>query len=294
MLDISTENRFFAVRTFLDCIPCFLNQALRAGRMATDDETVLKELLDRAGCRIKEMRLDQTPPEMALSVYEDIRTVTGIDDPFRKAKEEHIAEALSLYPALERRVRVSSDPLLTAVRIAIAGNVIDLGACRKFDLEKDVDAVLEKKFAIFHMEEFREALNSAENILYLGDNAGESVFDKLLIETMGKPVTYAVRHRAVINDVTMRDALASGLGDSATLVSSGSPAPATVLHLCSRDFLDVFDGADMIISKGQGNYEALSETERPLFFLLMAKCPVIAGDIGVEVDDIILKYALKS
>ena len=281
------------MKTFLDCIPCFISQALRAGRMATEDEAVVKELLDRAGCRIREMRLDQTPPEMALSIYEDVRAVTGIDDPFKKAKEEHIAEALSLYPGFEERIRKSADPLMTAVRIAIAGNVIDLGASREFHIQKDVDAVLGQKFAICHMDEFRNAVESSESILYLGDNAGESVFDRLLIEEMGKPVTYAVRDRAVINDVTMEDALASGLGNSATLVSSGSPAPATILHLCSPVFREIYDRAEMIISKGQGNYEALSDTDRPVFFLLKAKCPVIASDIGVDVDDIVLKYALK-
>jgi uncharacterized protein with ATP-grasp and redox domains len=110
---------------------------------------------------------------------------------------------------------------------------------------------------------------------------------------MGKPVTYAVRGRAVINDVTMEDALDSGLDEAASLVSSGSPAPAAVLRLCNTGFLELFNRADMIISKGQGNYEALSVTRRPVFFLLKAKCPVIARDLGVDENDIVLKYSVE-
>lgn len=281
------------MKTFLDCIPCFMGQALRAGRAATTDESILKELLDRAGCRISDIPLDLTPPEIAMMIYEDVREITGVDDPFSGAKKRHIQEALGLYPAMKERVGNSPDPLRTAVGIAIAGNVIDLGTGRDFDIEKDIEAVLNRRFAIDHMEEFRERLSAAETVLYLGDNAGESVFDRLLIETMDKPVTYAVRSRAVINDVTLEDALASGLGEAARIVSSGSPAPGVVPRLCSPSFMELFDDSPMIISKGQGNYEGLSGTTGPVFFLLKAKCPVIARDIGVNENDLILKYALK-
>lgn len=281
------------MKTFLDCIPCFLNQALRAGRAVTEDPEILKAILDRAASRIKDMRLDQTPPEMALAVYSDVREVTGTEDPFSQLKTEHITEALSLYPGLRQKVHGSDDPLLTAVRAAIAGNVIDLGASREFRIKEDIDTVLGQEFAVFHMAAFRRAVETAKKILYLGDNAGESVFDRLLIETMGKPVTYAVRGRPVINDVTLDDAMASGLCEAAEVVSSGSPAPGIIPDLCSPEFLRLFHEADMIVSKGQGNYEGLSGTARPVFFLLMAKCPVIAEDIGVEVNDIVLKYSLN-
>ena len=111
---------------------------------------------------------------------------------------------------------------------------------------------------------------------------------------MAKPVSYAVRGRAIINDVTKGDAIDSGLDEVAEIISSGSPAPATILDLCNEDFLKRFKQADMIISKGQGNYEGLSDTDRPVFFLLKAKCPVIASDIGVHEDDIVLLAAQKS
>lgn len=281
------------MRTYLECIPCFVKQALHAGRMATDDESDIKELLDRIGCRIKDIPLEHTPPEMGLIIYEEIEKITGIRDPYHRQKQTHIAEALRLYPELKAVLAESADLLMTAVRIAIAGNVIDLGMDKDFHIERDLNDILKQAFAVCDIEEFRLALKKAKHILYLGDNAGESVFDRLLIETMGKPVSYVVRGRPIINDVTEQDAIDSGLDKVAEIVSSGSPAPATILHLCTPDFIRRFERADMIISKGQGNYEGLSETRRPVFFLLKAKCPVIARDIGVQENDIVLKYALK-
>ena len=279
------------MKTYLECIPCFVKQALRAARLSSNDEHEIKALMDRIGCRIKDITLDQTPPEMGLIIYDEIHKITGIDDPYKKEKKAHIKEAKCLYPELKKRLQLSDGPLLMAVRIAIAGNVMDLGMDKKFDIENDLELILEREFAICDINEFRDKLNKAEHILYLGDNAGESVFDKILIETLAKPVTYVVRGRAIINDVTMEDAIDSGLDEVAEIISSGSPAPATILDLCNEDFLKRFKQADMIISKGQGNYEGLSDTDRPVFFLLKAKCPVIAGDIGVKEDDIVLKAA---
>jgi len=281
------------MKTFLDCIPCFVNQALRAGRMVTEDEKQLKMLLDRIGCRIKDIPMDHTPPEMGLIIYDEVRKITGIEDPYKEQKKLHIAEAKRLYSKLKKILAEAEDPLLTAIRIAIAGNVIDLGMDKDFHIEQDLNTILAQDFAVCDIEAFREVLWMAESILYLGDNAGESVFDKLLIETIHKPVTYVVRERPIINDVTEEDAIASGLHEVAEIISSGSPAPSTILPLCTPDFIRRFNEADMVISKGQGNYEGLSDSDRPVFFLLKAKCPVIARDIGVREDDIVLKYALK-
>ena len=282
------------MKTYLQCIPCFVKQALRAGQMSTNDEQEVKELMDRIGSRIKDITLEQTPPEMGLIIYDEIHKITGIDDPYKSEKKAHIKEAKRLYPKLKKKLISADDALLMAVRIAIAGNVMDLGMDKKFHIENDLDHILEQEFAICDIKEFKKALLKAEHVLYLGDNAGESVFDKILIETMAKPVSYAVRGRAIINDVTKGDAIDSGLDEVAEIISSGSPAPATILDLCNEDFLKRFKQADMIISKGQGNYEGLSDTDRPVFFLLKAKCPVIASDIGVHEDDIVLLAAQKS
>ncbi|MDX2432182.1 MAG: ARMT1-like domain-containing protein, partial [Bacteroides sp.] len=160
---------------------------------------------------------------------------------------------------------------------------------KEYKLTEELEKFAEMEYAIFHYDEFREHLDRASSVLYIGDNAGESVFDRLLIGQLGKPVTYVVRETPVINDATMDDALDSGLADVADLISSGSTAPGTILKLCNKDFLERFAGADLVISKGQGNYEGLSGVERSIFFLLRAKCPVIAQSAGVQLNDFIFK-----
>lgn len=277
------------MKTYLDCLPCFMGQALRAGRIATKDEKKIKALLDDVGCMIKNIPLDNTPPETGDLIYQKVREITGVDDPYKKAKKSNIDEALALYPKLKQVVKNSGDQLLTAIRIAIAGNVIDFGVGKEFNIIEDVDKVLNQEFAIFDFKEFVYQLKNAKSILYLSGNAGESVFDKILIEELNKPVTFVVRDIPVINDVTIEDAISSGLDDVAEIVSSGSSAPGTILNLCNDAFLEKFNNVDMIISKGQGNYEGLSNVDRPVFFLLKAKCAVIARDLGVAENDIVLK-----
>ena len=186
-------------------------------------------------------------------------------------------------------VNRSDDRLLTAIRIAIAGNVVDFGVNASFDLAEDVSVILCQEFAVLDYDAFVSHLRDAETVLYLGDNAGESVLDKLLIEELNKDVTYVVRELPVINDVIREDAIASGLDEVAEIISSGSEAPGTILDRCTEEFRDRFARADMVISKGQGNYEGLSESSRPVFFLLKAKCSLIASDLNVQEHDIVLK-----
>jgi uncharacterized protein with ATP-grasp and redox domains len=190
---------------------------------------------------------------------------------------------------LKSQVEKSTDRLLTAIRIAIAGNVIDFGPNRAFDLKDEVDEILEKDFAVCDYRGFIDCLDETREILYIGDNAGECVFDKILIEEMKRPTLYAVRNTPVINDATYDDAIQAGIDKVATIFSSGTDAPGTILKTCSSEFLNVYKNSKFIISKGQGNYEALSNEKRSIFFLLKAKCHVIADDIGVDEGDIILK-----
>jgi len=277
------------MKTYLECLPCFMSQALRAGRMATKDEKKIKVLLDEVGCMVKDIPMESTPPETGDLIYQKVSEITGVKDPYKKIKESNIKEALALYPKLKQIINKSPNKLLTAIRIAIAGNVIDLGVDKEFNILEDLEKILVREFAFFDFEEFKYHLKNAKSILYLGDNAGESVFDKILIEEMGKPVTYVVREVPVINDVTVEDAINSGLDEVAEIISSGSSAPGTILNLCSNAFLDRFNNADMVISKGQGNYEGLSNVDRLVFFLLKAKCNVIANNLQVRENDIVLK-----
>ncbi len=277
------------MKTYLECIPCFMQQALRAGKMSTDDVKKQKLILDEVGKIIPSFSMENTPAEYGSEVYRIIKEITGVADPYKQIKEVSIKDAKELIPYLKEVISKSDNRLLTAIRIAIAGNVIDFGVDVPFSLKEDIDKLLVQDFAINDFNYFKSAVKKAKNILYIGDNAGESVFDKLLIEEMGKKTIYVVREIPIINDSTYEDAINSDLGEVATIISSGVKAPGTILSQCNAKFLKLFKTADLVISKGQGNYEGLSDVNRPIFFLLKAKCEVIAKDLRVKKNDIVLK-----
>jgi len=256
--------------------------------MITSDEEKIHQILSEVSLTLPKIPFKATPPEIGREVYRIISRITGNKDPYREIKERCIHQALSLYPELKKLINSSKNRLKTAVRLSIAGNIIDFGANADFDLEKDIKTILNQDFGINHYQEFCDKLHKARKILYLADNAGETVFDRLLIEELHKPVIYAVREKPIINDATREDAILSGVDKIAEILSSGCDAPGTILRFCSDDFLKVFKSSDLIISKGQGNYECLSEEDRPIFFLLKTKCHVIARDIGVKEGSIIL------
>jgi uncharacterized protein with ATP-grasp and redox domains len=279
------------MKAYLDCYPCFFQQILNTLQTMAVDERKIQEILVAFGQFLPRIRVEATPPEIGREVYRLIYEKTGILDPYSSIKKKCTQQALALYPQLKERIGSSGDRLWMAVRMAIAGNVIDFGVNADFDLDKDLENLLSQKLAIDHYREFCQALRRAHKILYLADNAGETVFDRLLIEEMGKPVVYAVREKPIINDAVHQDALDAGIDEVAEIVSSGTDAPGTILNMCSQDFLKIFRSADLIISKGQGNYEGLSDETRPVFFLLKAKCPVIARDLGVKQGNLILMKA---
>ena len=179
----------------------------------------------------------------------------------------------------------------TALRLAIAGNIIDYGISNHFDLQSTIDKVLSCDFAIDDSVRLKQELSVAKNVLYLGDNCGEIVFDKLFIETIMHPnLTYAVRGNPVINDVTLDDAQFVGMNVVADIISNGYDAPSTILEYCSAEFVDAFNRADVIISKGQGNLEGLlGRTTKNVYSLLMVKCEVIADTLGVNNGDFVVK-----
>jgi uncharacterized protein with ATP-grasp and redox domains len=277
------------MKTYLECIPCFLSQTLRAGRLASQDDVLIKKLLGHIANQIENIPMEKTPAEMGEIIYRNIREVTGVYDPYKSIKAQSIEEAKLLIPTLKAILEKSENRLQVAIRIAIAGNVIDFGMSKKFSLTNDVYRILGQEFALFDFEAFQSHLEKATTVLYIGDNAGESVFDKLLIEEMGKKTYYAVREIPVINDVIVEDAIESDLHEVAEIISSGSHAPGTIINSCSPDFVRLFHQVDMVISKGQGNYEGLSDEKRCVFFLLKAKCPVIAKDLNIKENDIVLK-----
>lgn len=277
------------MRTYFDCYPCFLDQALRAGRIATDDESIIKRLLDEVAMMLRDIPLDSTPVETGMLIYQKVREVTGIFDPYKKIKAESTTQALALYPSLKEKVEYSTDKLLTAIRVATVGNVIDFGANRNLDIEAEIQEALKRDFAILDYVKFKDHLDRANEILYIADNAGECVFDRVLIEELKKPIKYIVREVPVINDAIHEDAVQAGIDKMAVILSSGTNAPGTILKTCRPEFNQVYRNSNLIISKGQGNYEALSNQARPIFFLLKAKCRVVANDLGVNEGDLVLK-----
>lgn len=276
------------MKAYLDCYPCFFIQALKTARLVTSDEKVILRILKEVSLYLSQVSFDVTPSEIGLGVYRIISRITGVKDPYKEVKERCIRQALALYPELKKLIGNSEDRLMTAVRMAIAGNVIDFGTSSPFDLSRDLEAILSQDLALNHFDDFRSTLEKADTILYIADNAGETVFDRLLIEEISQPVIYAVREKPIINDATLEDAVLSGLDKVAKIISSGCDSPGNILKFCSSEFLRVYHSAELIISKGQGNYEALSDEKRPVFFLLKAKCPVVARDLGLEEGSIIL------
>jgi len=289
------------MRMYLDCIPCMFNQGLFAAREVGCSREQQKALMDALARQVPDISTEAVPPEIAVDVYRIIRDMTGADDPFQAVKQAGNKAALAVYPELKEQVEASETPLLSAVQIAISGNIIDYGADTQIDLTEEIRKILDDETRaiahedrrLFDLEAFRSALDEAREVLYIGDNAGEIVFDRVLIESLlkfcpGIHIRYAVRGEPIINDVTMEDALAVGMDGVCEVVSSGCPAPGAVPHLCSREFLDFMDRADLIVSKGQGNYEALSGTRYPVFYLLRVKCPVIAADIPARRGDVCL------
>ncbi len=279
------------MKTHLDCFPCLISQALNTVKMVTTDKEKIQTVLNRVCLFLPTKTLDATPSEFGREIYRIVSNVTGVRDPFSEIKKQHTYQALQLTPNLKELIRSSKDPLLTAIRISIAGNVIDFGTTAKFNMEKDLKEILKMDFAVNHYREFCKALNKANKILFIGDNAGETVFDRLLIEELGKPVTYAVRESPIINDAIFEDAVEAGIDKFAEILSSGCDAPGNILSLCSEKFLEIYNSSDLVISKGQGNYEGLSDETKPIFFLLKAKCSVVASDIGVPLGSIVLKKA---
>jgi len=268
------------MRTYFDCIPCAIRQVLDAVRMITDDEAVHEQVVREALGLWRRMDLNLSPPAMAQKVHRMVRRITGAVDPYLEVKDRYNRLAMSLYPDLRRTVVGSSDPFETAVRLAIAGNIIDFGVnstVEESTVEETIANSLTDPLDMEALACLKEAVAGADDILYLGDNTGEIVFDRLLVEQRptGK-VTLAVRGAPILNDAVMADAETVGLTDLVKVIDNGTDAPGTIIEKCSKSFRKQFEKADLVMAKGQGNFETLSETDKNIFFLLRPKCAVLA------------------
>ena len=282
------------MRLYHDCVPCLLRGAIDAIRRVTPDEGVREKVLRGALEAAAQADFRRPPPLMAQMVHRLIREAAGNSDPYREAKERTNRFALELLPDLRRRVQESGDPFETATRLAAAGNIIDLAAksgLEEPEVHSALDESLDSPLDPGAVTVLRRAAKAARKILYIGDNAGEIVLDRLLVEQLGPDkVVFAVRGGPVINDAIRTDAEMSGMAGLVEIIDSGSDAPGTILEDCSEKFRRRFDEADLVLAKGQGNYETLSgRTGRSgVFFLLRVKCPVIARDTGRPLGSLVL------
>jgi len=282
------------VRLYHDCLPCLLRGAIDAVRRVTPDEAVREKVLRGVIDAAARADFRRPPSLMAQTVHRLIREAAGSRDPYREAKDRTNRLALELLPDLRRRVEASGDPFEMAARLAAAGNIIDLAAksgLEEADVRTALDESMGQALDPGAVAALRQAAVAARRILYIGDNAGEIVLDRLLVEQLGPDkVVFAVRGGPVMNDATVEDARASGMAGLVEVIDSGSDAPGTILEDCSEEFRRRFAEVDLVLAKGQGNYETLSgRTGRSgVFFLLRVKCPVIARDTGCPVGSLVL------
>jgi uncharacterized protein with ATP-grasp and redox domains len=287
---------FFNMKAYPECAACFIRQAIEAGKMITCDKNVLSQIIAEAQKLVDDMDMTQTPPLTGMRLYRMIRNITGVNDPYYEYKRNTNRQLMDMIDRLRLEIQQAADPFMAAVLGAASGNMIDCGINGQV-----TDEQIRLAFHDIHeaelageIETFRREVERAENILYLADNSGEIVLDRLLIELlpMGK-ITLAVRGKPIINDVLMEDAVEVGLTDMVRVIDNGSDAPGTILSECSENFRQAFAAADLIISKGQGNFEALSDmTGKNIIFLLKAKCDVISRHIGLPLGTPLLRHIM--
>ncbi|WP_457600190.1 damage-control phosphatase ARMT1 family protein [Hydrogenivirga sp.] len=282
------------MKAYPQCVPCLVNQGLNAVRKLGLGRELEKEIALRSLRFLSQFdSLDMSPAYYASFIQEIVKELSGSPDPFREQKRLANRVALNLLKEFEEALKEAEDRLAYALRLSAVGNYIDFAIRGEFELADDIRKLAGSDFVLWDYEVFREKLEHAEGVLIIGDNAGEIAFDKPLVrilKEMGKDVVYSVKGEPILNDATMEDAEEVSMTKLCRVIDNGSDKVGTWLEDCSREFLVVFEGADIVISKGQANYETLSTAQRELFFLLVAKCEPIAQETGGEVRRFILKF----
>ena len=285
------------MKTHPECIPCFVRQTLTTIKLASDDTGLHEKALRAILAILSRMDFNKAPVIMGREIQHLIQRLSGNPDPYRALKQQFNQMALDLYPRLKAQVSSAENAFETAARLALAGNMIDFGIGRMLE-SAEVTATIELALSATlkgDIQSLEQAARTARSILYLGDNCGEIVFDRLFIEQLiPDRVTYGVRAAPIINDVTMDDARFTGMTDRTRVIENGSDAPGTLLSECSQAFKSAFANADLIIAKGQGNYETLHACDRPIFFMLKVKCPVVARHIGQQIGSYVIKSRMLS
>lgn len=280
------------MKTHPECIPCFVRQTMETIKLASEDTSLHEKAMREILAILSRMDFNKEPVIMGREIQHLIQRLSGNSDPYGALKQQFNQMALDLYPRLKAQANSAENTFEMAARLALAGNMIDFGIGRML-ASAQVSATIELALSANlkgDIQSLERAARKARSILYLGDNCGEIVFDRLLIEQLiPDRVTYVVRAAPIINDVTMDDARYTGMTDRTRVIDNGSDAPGTLLSECSQEFKTAFANTDLIIAKGQGNYETLHASDRPLFFMLKVKCPVVARHIGQEIGSYVIK-----
>lgn len=277
------------------CVTCIINQSTKVANAIHADELLFKKLTSTVQEMSKSFSFSDTPPEIASYVYEKMALLANKVDLYDEVKGLSTKKALSFVPLLKEKILNSKDKLLTATKIAVAGNVIDLAAEVEFDLKEELDKIFYTEFAHDDFSLFEKKLDEAKSVLVIGDNVGEHIFDYMFIEVLKEfyPKTkfsYMVRGNPIINDVTMKEAEEAGFHELCELIDSGVNTPGFAYSRASSYSREVFDSVDLVISKGMGNYECLSPSHRAnICFLLKVKCSVVGAHLQKEIGDIICK-----
>jgi len=277
------------MKTELRCIPCAVNSYLRLVEAGDIPESRQEENLRRLLELLSRVKYDQSPPVLGRMIHKLIRETLGNPDPYLQIKEKYNRLLLDLYASFEEMVKMAEDPIDTAIRLAIAGNVVDFGAHYQMDVMDTIKRVMKAELAIDDSTKFRKALRKAKKLVYIGDNCGEIVLDKLLLESINLPeMYYVVRDGPIINDATILDASTVGIDKVAKVITTGDDSPGAVWESVSEEFKDHFGNADVVISKGQGNLEGLMNVSHDnIYFLLTIKCELIGELIGARKGDFV-------
>ncbi|MBI5141204.1 MAG: DUF89 family protein [Nitrospirae bacterium] len=281
------------MNTPIDCLTCFVRQSIIALDLATDDIDLKRQVMRSVMPVIENTDFSMPPAWTTTSIHRVIREGLGID-PYAGVKRKFNNSALALYPELKARIASAADPLRLASRLAIAGNIIDFGIFTQVDLDGTISRAVNDDLFVDDLQAFRMAVNQSSRILYLCDNAGEIVFDRLFIEALaglGKNVTAVVKGSPVLNDATMEDAEYTGLTNACRVIDNGSDGIGTILLWCSPEFHDELARCDLVISKGQGNLETLEteKTGKTTAFLLQSKCDVLSRYLSVPKGAMMLR-----
>lgn len=278
-----------------ECIHCLARQAVEIAEEATSDVTMQEEIIKKSLKELVEMDFNETAPEVSFRMHQHAKSISGIDDPYKRLKEQYNEIDNEIYNRIidEKWLDKAEDPFDMACRLAIAGNIIDFSVGLKLeysDIVKSVEDSIKHNIFGTGTTALREAVKKANNIMYIADNSGEIIFDKFLLEYLPlNKITYVVKGSPIVNDATMDDAISTGIVDLVKVIDNGNSAQGTILKYCSSTFKSEFSKADLIISKGQANFETLSDIkDKNIFYLLRAKCISVASAIGCKQMDYVL------